>query len=85
MKLTLAFGFQYDNAQTIAHSHSQNGAAKADESAVVAEIVSEAVNSELPSQLMEYSFKYGVSFLTYTLQGIPAPIREEGSSIDLYI
>ena len=84
MKLTVALGLQYDSGKSdiipLAHSPSDNK-----ESPVTS--VEGKVELSLTGtthQKFEFSYRYGVFFLTYNLQGIPDPISENQGKVNMF-
>jgi len=84
MKLTVALGLQYDSNRAQAHPAALSlKSSLMTPSAEVEEVI------ELPApvtaaQEFEYSYRHSVYFLTYTLQGLPAPIAVNPNSVDMF-
>jgi len=84
MKLTVAFGLQYDSSRPHAHAV----VPLKDERGVVVPVSNDAVIDlqavAQPAQAFEFSYRHNIFFLTYNLQGLPAPIAENRSSLDMF-
>lgn len=84
MKLTVALGLHYDSSRPNAHA----AVAAEQERAVVLPVSNDAVIdlqvTTQPVQAFEFSYSHNIFFLTYTLQGLPAPITENRSSVDMF-
>jgi len=84
MKLTVALGLQYDSAT----SGAQAGVALPQRDvapAKPAEAVIDLPASAVSEQKYEFSQRDGFFFLTYSLQGLPLPVFEQRSNLNLYV
>ena len=85
MKLTVALGLQYDSnnrAQTHPAALSLKGSLVTPSAEV--EAVMEVPAPVTAAQEFEFSYRHSVYFLTYTLQGLPAPIAVNPNSVDMF-
>ncbi|NWF35643.1 hypothetical protein [Mariprofundus sp. KV] len=84
MKLTVALGLQYDSSRPHAHAVMP----LEDERGVVIPVSKDTVidlqAASQPAQGFEFSYRHNIFFLTYNLQGLPAPIAENRSSLDMF-
>jgi len=85
MKLTLAFGMQYDQAPLGGHAVVPLTASASlelgtDKAAVIDVVAEPDVYTEI-----EFNDKLGIFFLTYNLEGVPNPFIQDSEKVDLFV
>ena len=86
MKLTVALGLQYDSSATTAGKMPAipESVSVSDGAGEVTAAVIDLPSSGMAAETFEFSSKHGYFFLTYSLQGLPMPISEQHSRLDLF-
>jgi len=84
MKLTLAFGMQYDQASA---GSSPVAPLKANgrSEVVAAEAVIDVIAEPADTAEVEFNERLGIFFLTYNLHGVPHPFIRGAENIDLFV
>jgi len=82
VQLTLALALQYESGAPLPQFLPLPASGKA--RSAQADII-DLQPVETARQLYEFSHKHGFFFLTYSLQGIPTPISENRSKLNLFV
>jgi len=83
MKLTLAFGMQYDQAPSGAMATVPTKGSELLELEKVA-VIDVVAETDSASEI-EFNDKLGIFFLTYNLDGAPNPFIQDSDNIDLFV
>jgi len=84
VKLTVALGLQYDSSRSDAHAVVPSEHERAVVIPVSKDAVIDLQTTPPSAQQFEFSYRHNIFFLTYTLQGLPAPIALNPGSVDMF-
>jgi len=84
VKLTVALGLQYDSSRPDAYAVVPSELERAVVVPACKDAVIDLQTTPPPAQQFEFSCRHNIFFLTYTLQGLPAPIALNPGSVDMF-